>query len=249
MTTLFISDLHLSNERPEKLAMFYEFIAGPAKQVESVYMLGDLFEYWVGDDDNTAPNTDILKALSELPAAGVDLFVMHGNRDFLMGKKFEKMTGAKLLPDPHVISLYGEKTLLMHGDLLCTKDVDYLNFRAMVRNPAWQEGFLAKPLSERLAIAQQLRAASKEAMQNKIPVIMDVEQITVEKTMREYQVNKLIHGHTHRPAVHEFSLDQVDHKPATRTVLGDWYQNENVLICDQNGQKMTSIQEVLKSQA
>lgn len=244
MTTLFISDLHLSNERPEKLAMFYEFIAGPAKQAETVYMLGDLFEYWVGDDDDTAPNPEILNALSELATAGVELFVMPGNRDFLMGEKFEKETGAKLLPDPHVISLYGEQTLLMHGDLLCTKDVDYLKFRTMVRNPAWQQNFLAKPLPERLAIAQQLRAASKEAMQDKIPVIMDVEQVTVEKNMREYQVNKLIHGHTHRPAVHEFSLDN---KPATRTVLGDWYQNENVLICDQNGQKMTSIQEVLKS--
>ena len=243
MTTLFISDLHLSHERPEKLAMFYEFIAGPARNAETIYILGDLFEYWVGDDDDTSPNPEILSALSQLSASNVDLFVMSGNRDFLMGEKFERDAGAKLLPDPHVISLYGEQTLLMHGDLLCTKDVEYLKFRLMVRNPAWQQNFLAKPLAERIAIAQQLRAASKEAMQNKIPVIMDVEQVTVEKYMREHKVNKLIHGHTHRPAVHEFDLDN---KAASRTVLGDWYQNENVLICDQDEQRMTSINDVLK---
>jgi len=242
MTILFISDLHLSDDRPEKLDLFYQFLSGAAQDAEALYILGDLFEALVGDDDNSSPNPEIFKALSALTASGADLFVMAGNRDFLMGKEFEKKTGAVLLPDPHVIDLYGEKTLLMHGDLLCTKDVDYLKFRMMVRNPEWQQQFLSKPLPERLAIAQQMRAASKEAMQDKIPVIMDTEQETVEKYLRDNKITKLIHGHTHRPAVHDFLLDG---NTARRTVLGDWYQNENVLICDKKEQQLTSIYDLI----
>ncbi len=242
MTTLFISDLHLSNDRPEKLELFYQFLSGSAQDAEALYILGDLFEALVGDDDDSPPNPEIFMALSTLTASGVDLFVMAGNRDFLMGKQFEEKTGATLLPDLHIIDLYGEKTLLMHGDLLCTKDVDYLKFRMMVRNPEWQAQFLQKLLPERLAIAQQMRAASKEAMQDKIPLIMDAEQETVEKYLLENNVSKLIHGHTHRPAVHEFDLDG---SPARRTVLGDWYQNENVLICNENDQQLTSIHDLI----
>ena len=242
MTILFISDLHLSQERPEKLDLFYQFLNGPALKADSLYILGDLFEALVGDDDDSPPNPEIFNALSSLTSSGVALYVMPGNRDFLMGKDFELKTGGTLLPDPYVIELCGEKTLLMHGDLLCTKDVDYLKFRLMVRDPEWQQQFLDKPLPERHAIAQQLRTASKEAMKDKIPLIMDVEQKTVEQFMLTHQVNRLIHGHTHRPEVHQFNLDG---KTATRTVLGDWYQNENVLICNDRDQKMVSVQEIL----
>lgn len=242
MATLFISDLHLSIERPDKLDMFYQFIAGPARHIETLYILGDLFEYWVGDDDVTAPNPEILAALSTLSETRTQLFVMPGNRDFLMGEDFEKSSGAKLLPDPYLIDLYGEKTLLMHGDLLCTKDVDYLKFRMMVRNKDWQQQFLAKPLADRLAMAKQMRAASKEAMKDKIPVIMDAEQETVEQFMLTHQVKRLIHGHTHRPAIHKFDLNG---QLATRTVLGDWYQHENVLLCEENQQKLIPLNEIL----
>ncbi len=242
MTTLFISDLHLSNDRPEKLDLFYQFLKGPTQDAEALYILGDLFEALVGDDDDTSPNPEIFNALSSLTVSGVDLFVMAGNRDFLMGKEFEKKTGAVLLPDPHVIDLYGEKTLLMHGDLLCTQDVDYLKFRMMVHNPEWQQQFLGKTLPERLAIAQQMRAASKEAMQDKVPVIMDAELETVEKYLRDHEVTKMIHGHTHRPAIHDFDFDG---NPARRTVLGDWYQNENVLVCNKADQQLTSIYDLI----
>jgi len=242
MTTLFISDLHLSQERPEKLDLFFQFLRRPALDANALYILGDLFEALVGDDDESPPKPEIFNALSLLTASGVALYVMPGNRDFLMGEGFELKTGGKLLPDPYVIELCGEKTLLMHGDLLCTKDIDYLKFRFMVRNPDWQQQFLDKPLPERHKIAQQLRAASKEAMKDKIPLIMDVEQKTVEHFMLTHKVNRLIHGHTHRTAVHQFNLNG---KPSTRTVLGDWYQNENVLICNETDQKIVSVQDTL----
>ncbi len=242
MTTLFISDLHLSQERPEKLELFFQFLKEPALDTEALYILGDLFEALVGDDDDTPPNPGIFKALSELTSTGTPIFVMPGNRDFLMGSEFESKTGATLLPDPYIIDLYGKKTLLMHGDLLCTKDVDYLKFRTMVRDPEWQQQFLKKSLPERLAMAQQMRAASKEAMQNKIPVIMDAEQETVEKYLREHHVSNMIHGHTHRPAIHDFELDGIT---ARRIVLGDWYQNENVLVCKENNQRLISLHDLL----
>ncbi|MFK8067599.1 MAG: UDP-2,3-diacylglucosamine diphosphatase [Gammaproteobacteria bacterium] len=242
MTILFISDLHLSNERPDKLELFFQFIKGPARHVDTLYILGDFFEYWIGDDDLTPPNPDILKALSSLEDAQTKLYVMAGNRDFLMSHEFENITGATLIPDPYIIDLFGEKTLLMHGDLLCTKDVDYLKFRSMVRTPEWQKTFSEKSFEERLAIAKNMRLESKEALKNKIPVIMDVEQKTVELYMKTHEVNFLIHGHTHRPAIHYFNLAGAE---ATRTVLGDWYQNENVLVCEANDQRLVSIQELV----
>ena len=242
MTTLFISDLHLSHERPEKLELFLGFLAGPARQADSLYILGDFFEAWIGDDYSNDAIALVLNSMKQASQAGLKIFVMHGNRDFLLGESFAELSGSTLLPDPFVLDLYGVKTLLMHGDLLCTQDVEYLKFRQMVRNPAWQQDFLSKPIEERLMMAQQLRAASKEAMKDKVPVIMDAEQETIDQFMREHQVFKLIHGHTHRPAVHNFELDA---QPATRTVLGDWYQNENVLICSDQGQQLSSIQSFL----
>ncbi len=242
MGILFISDLHLSEERSDKLALFFEFMNGPARRGETLYILGDLFEVWLGDDDTLLPKPDVLNALKAYSDSGRSLFVMHGNRDFLMGTRFEELTGCTLLPDPCVIDLQGEKTLLMHGDLLCTGDTAYLAFRDQVRHPAWQARVLSKPLAERAALARQMRNQSLQASQQKQEEIMDVEQAAVEQRMREHQVQLLIHGHTHRPAVHEFLLDN---HPAKRIVLGDWYTQESVLVCDGQGRRLMPVSEFI----
>jgi UDP-2,3-diacylglucosamine hydrolase len=239
---LFISDLHLSEERPEKLALFFKFMNGPARRGEALYILGDLFEVWLGDDDTLPPKPEVLAALKAYSDSGRELFVTHGNRDFLMGPRFEELTGCTLLPDPHLIDLHGEKTLLMHGDLLCTGDTEYLAFRSQVRHPAWQAQVLSKSLAERAALARQMRNQSLQASQQKQEEIMDVEQATVEQFMRTHGVQHLIHGHTHRPAAHEFVLDN---RPAKRIVLGDWYTQESVLVCDGQGQRLMPVSEFI----
>lgn len=242
MATLFISDLHLSHERPDKLVLFYQLLSGPALRAEALYILGDLFEVWVGDDDTTPPCPDILAALAAFSHAGAPLRVMHGNRDFLMGSRFESLTGCALLPETSVIDLYGEKTLLLHGDTLCTADLDYQAFRRQVRDPNFQLGFLARPLAERLAMAKQIRNESRMQTSQKEAAIMDVSQEAVEQSMTEHSVLQLIHGHTHRPAIHEFSLNGRD---ARRIVLGDWYQRDIVLLCDERDQKLMAVTELL----
>ncbi|MGH8601596.1 MAG: UDP-2,3-diacylglucosamine diphosphatase [Gammaproteobacteria bacterium] len=234
MATLFISDLHLSEERPDKLALFLEFLSGPARGSEGLYILGDLFEVWLGDDDDTPPIPSILQSLADLQEAKVPLYIMRGNRDFLMGGAFETKTGCTLLPDARLIDLYGSKTLLLHGDTLCTKDVAYQAFRRMVHNPEWQAQALATPLVARRAMAKQLRKESVIAMRGKTPLIMDVDQGAVETALRQHGVYRLIHGHTHRPAVHRFMLDG---RPAERIVLGDWYEEDSVLVCDEQGSR------------
>jgi len=239
LSTLFISDLHLSPERPAIVALFLRFLRERASRAEALYILGDLFEYWIGDDAGLHGEArPLVEALRQLTQAGIPVYVMHGNRDFLLGKRFEQDTGCKLLPDPSVIALYGEPTLLMHGDLLCTDDVDYLKFRAMVRNPQWIDMFLAKPVPERIAMAQQYREVSKAATANKKPEIMDVNPAAVETTLREHQVSHLIHGHTHRPAQHELTING---QPVRRTVLGDWYDQGSVLVCDAGGCTLESL--------
>ncbi|MGH8580771.1 MAG: UDP-2,3-diacylglucosamine diphosphatase [Gammaproteobacteria bacterium] len=244
MTTLFISDLHLSEERPDKLALFLEFLLGPARGSEALYILGDLFEVWLGDDDDTPPIPSILKRLADLQEAKVPLYIMRGNRDFLMGDAFEAKTGCTLLPDARVIDLYGSKTLLLHGDTLCTKDVEYQAFRQMVHNPEWQAQALAAPLAARRAMAKQLRKESVVAMQGKTPLIMDVDQEAVQSTMRQYGAFRLIHGHTHRPAVHRFMLGG---QPAERIVLGDWYEEDSVLVCDEHGSRAMRVAQCIAS--
>jgi len=232
VATLFISDLHLCAERPAITALFLEFLATRARAADALYILGDLFEYWIGDE--AAAQTEhrpVVRGLHELGAAGVPVYVMHGNRDFLMGEDFCRAAGCRLLPDPTRIDLYGTPTLLMHGDTLCTDDVDYLAFRKMVRNEEWQKEFLAKPVGERDAIGREYRAASKISTAGKRPEIMDVTQPAVDAIMRRYQVRHLIHGHTHRPAQHVFALDGAR---AQRFVLGDWYEQGSVLRCDAN---------------
>jgi UDP-2,3-diacylglucosamine hydrolase len=233
MSTLFISDLHLSAERPAITALFLDFLRTRARQAEALYILGDLFEYWIGDDVAQHPDyRPLIAGLRELTNAGVPVFVMHGNRDFLLGAEFEKETGCRLIPDPTVISLYGESTLLMHGDTLCTDDVAYLKFRSMVRNPDWVKMFLDKPIPERIAIVRDYREISKAATATKKPEIMDVNPDAVEVALRTHGVRHMIHGHTHRPAQHTL---QVGSDTVRRTVLGDWYDQGSVLVCDEKG--------------
>ncbi|MEH6568671.1 MAG: UDP-2,3-diacylglucosamine diphosphatase [Halioglobus sp.] len=214
--TLFISDLHLDAARPaitQALAVFLD----QNKLCDSLFILGDLFEAWVGDDDDCDLALEITKLLSDFSSSGPGLYLMQGNRDFLLGERFCTAVGAQLLPDPTVIDLYGKPTLLMHGDSLCTDDVDYQAFRKTARDPKWQADLLNHSLDERRALAKQLRSISKESSSNKAEDIMDVTTHEVHRMMTEQGVKQLIHGHTHRPARHEASS-------GTRWVLGDWDQ-------------------------
>lgn len=242
MATLFLSDLHLSATRPEKLELFYRLLVGPAAHSEGVYILGDLFDLWIGDDDHTEPNRTILQAMMELSMTGVPVYVMHGNRDFLMGKRFLARTNCRLLPDVHIIDLYGRKTLLLHGDILCTKDADYQQFRRKVRDPKWQRLALAIPLFLRKSIAKKMRADALAHSNKKPAAIMDVTQETVESLLTQHRAWQMIHGHTHRPAIHDFWLAG---QPARRIVLGDWYQGDSVLVCDSVRQRLLRVEELL----
>ncbi|MFT6579065.1 MAG: UDP-2,3-diacylglucosamine hydrolase [Zhongshania sp.] len=219
MTTLFISDLHLDETRPDITRAFFEFLHHTAINAKSLYILGDFFEGWIGDDDSSALIEAVRTELSALTKHGVSLYIMHGNRDFLIGDAFCADVGATLLQDPTIISLAGEQTLLMHGDSLCTDDQEYMQFRKMLRNPAWQQDALKKPLEERRAIAKHLRMASSEANSNKAEDIMDVNADAVNSALMEHGCTRLIHGHTHRPYRHQLTINQ---QPAERIVLGDW---------------------------
>lgn len=235
MTTLFISDLHLSTERPQISALFLDFLRQQALNAEALYILGDLFEYWIGDDVIAQPEyAPIVSALRTFTQAGVPLYLMHGNRDFLLGEEFCRATGATLLPDPTLIDLYGQETLLMHGDLLCTDDVEYQAVRTRIRDPRFIQGFLSKPAAERDAVVRDYRAQSKAVTEQKSPQIMDVNTHTVVETMQRHRVQRLIHGHTHRPATHR-------HVCGTRIVLGDWYEQGSVLRCDRDGCTLTAL--------
>ncbi|KAA2285813.1 UDP-2,3-diacylglucosamine diphosphatase [Arenimonas fontis] len=232
MSTLFVSDLHLDPARPEATLAFLGLLAGEARRAEALYILGDLFEAWLGDDDPGEPGAGVCAALTALADSGVPVFLMRGNRDFLFGPRMAERCHATLLPDPCVLSLYGQPTLLMHGDQLCTDDTAYQAFRRQVRDPGWQERFLAQPLEARKAFAAQARAASRAHQQGVSESITDVSPATVEATMCRYGVQRLIHGHTHRPAIHQLLLDG---RPATRIVLGDWYEQASVLRVDTDG--------------
>ncbi len=229
MTTLFISDLHLAADRPEINALFIRFLETQARQAKALYILGDLFEVWFGDDMILPDYQPAITAMKALSDSGVPLYLMHGNRDFFMGETLMQLCGATLLDDPAVIDLEGIPTLLMHGDTLCTDDVEYMKFRAMVRNPQWQAGVLAKSPEERLALAKQFRDMSKAETSNKANDIMDVNQTEVERMFSTQPVQRLIHGHTHRPAIHEF---EVNGENVKRIVLGDWYTQGSVLVCE-----------------
>ena len=236
METLFISDLHLHEERPDITEGFFGFLKDHAYKADSLYILGDFFEAWVGDDLNSPLIQATKKALKELTTHNTTLFIMHGNRDFLIGDEFCRECNATLINDPTLITLEGRSALLMHGDTLCTDDTDYLRFRGMVRNTSWQTEFLAKPLPERLTIAKQLRDQSKESATHKDKYIMDTNQQEVERILGNYNVDLLIHGHTHRPARHIINTHQVD---AERIVLGDWDKLGWYLRVDEEGMALT----------
>ncbi|MFZ5661656.1 MAG: UDP-2,3-diacylglucosamine diphosphatase [Pseudomonadota bacterium] len=231
MTTLFVSDLHLEAERPAITDLFVRFLRERARAARALYVLGDLFEAWVGDDDPAEPGATVARELRALRDAGVPLFFLRGNRDFLLGEAYARRAGMRILPDPAVIVLDGRPVLLMHGDLLCTGDTAYQQFRAQTRDPQWQRQFLAQPLPARVAFAQQARARSQAAQdalkaQGMLEAITDADPATVEETLRRYGIDTLIHGHTHRPAIH--ALD-IDGRPCRRIVLGDWYEQGSVL--------------------
>ena len=221
MPSLFISDLHLTEERPEANERFIELLEGKARGADALYILGDFFESWIGDDDLEAPfNAVIAGLLAELARRGVPVHLMHGNRDFLVGERFCAATGAKLLADPSVHQIEGVRTLLMHGDTLCTDDVDYQNWRRIARSEAWQREFLAKSLAERRRAIVGMREKSKEVVQAKPAEIMDVNDAAVAQAMRAHAVPRLVHGHTHRPGRHALTIDG---RAAERWVLPDWY--------------------------
>lgn len=233
MATYFISDLHLSGERPGINKQFLNFLENEARQAHALYILGDLFEYWIGDEAMAHPDhAPVVAGLKALADTDVPVYIMSGNRDFLIGDQFARETGCRIIPDPVVIDLYGKPVLIMHGDLLCTDDHDYQKLRLMLRDPRWIQDFLSRPVEERIQVAQDIREQSKDAIAGKQAEIMDVNQQTVEEFMSNYNVDTMIHGHTHRPDVHEFS---VNGKNMTRIVLGDWYQSGSALCCDRNG--------------
>ena len=242
MHTLFISDLHLSNERPDKIGLFKKLLEGPARKADALYILGDLFETWAGDDDDTPPHPDIISTLAGYTGSGHKLFVMRGNRDYLMGKDFVHKTGATSLPDQIVIDLYGSKTLLMHGDTLCTKDVKYQVFRRLFNNPFAIKLFLLVPFSIRQKIWHGVRNLTRKTTARKSPYIIDVFPPEVEKVMLASKVNILIHGHTHHEAIHEFELRGTRSR---RYVLGDWYDKDSVLVANKNRLQLMRVEQYL----
>jgi UDP-2,3-diacylglucosamine hydrolase len=238
VTTLFISDLHLDAGEPETIRRFVTFIETEARAAHGLYILGDLFEAWVGDDEDDPRLAPVQASLAELTHAGVPCALMHGNRDFLIGPRFCAATGCRLLGDYERVDLYGSTVLLTHGDLLCTDDTRYMSLRGTLRNPAWQRDFLAKSLAERRKIAADLRQLSAAEIAAKSYDIMDVNQATVENVMREHDVSLLLHGHTHRPAIHQFTLDG---KPAARIVLGAWHESPSIARWDEHGYRLDTL--------
>lgn len=231
--TLFISDLHLSESESHITPLFLNFIRDTAPQADALYILGDLFEYWAGDDDLDTPfHRKITEALHALSSHGTAIFIMHGNRDLLMDQQLAQACHASLLPDPTLLDLYGTPTLLSHGDALCTDDIQYQAFRRQVRDPQWRATFLAQPLARRKAQIEELRSISKSEKQTKSMDIMDVNQEAVAELLRSHNYPRLIHGHTHRPALHQHIVDGTT---CERWVLGDWHTTGNALRCDAAG--------------
>jgi len=229
MARLFVSDVHLDVRAPQAIAQFIEFLSSTAAEAEALYILGDLFEAWVGDDDADPEKARVCGVLRALSARGVACFVMHGNRDFLLGAGFCSRSGCRLLPDPVVTRLGGEQVLLTHGDALCTDDHSYQELRSIVRQDIWQRRYLALPLAQRELLADEARAGSRRHTARSVPTIMDVNAAAVLTAFRVSGVRRMIHGHTHRPGLHSH---EVDGEPAQRIVLGAWYEQGSYLICE-----------------
>ncbi|MDH3899855.1 MAG: UDP-2,3-diacylglucosamine diphosphatase [Gammaproteobacteria bacterium] len=235
---LFISDLHLDPDRPGITRLFLDFLGNRGRDAEAIYILGDLFEAWVGDDDDAPLFRDISSGIKACADSGTSVFVLRGNRDFLLGDQFAGSSGCTLLDDPARIDLFGHAVLLMHGDTLCTDDTDYLAFRHTLRERGWQQGFLGKPIEERRRIAGELRDASRTAGGLKTGAAMDVDHGAVTRVMEDHGVDLLIHGHTHRQAVHNLAIDG---RPATRIVLGSWDTGGNVLEYSPEGYRFEKL--------
>jgi UDP-2,3-diacylglucosamine hydrolase len=223
---LFVSDVHLDTQAPQATAQFLEFLRDQAARAQALYILGDLFEAWVGDDDRDPQKQQVTAALRALGEAGVPCFVLHGNRDFLLGAGFCAHSGCILLNDPVIAEFDGAPVLLTHGDALCTDDHPYQELRSVVRAASWQRRFLALPLAQRELLANEARAGSRRHTARTIPVIMDVNQEAVTAAFRAAGVRRMIHGHTHRPAVHDLVVDGA---PVQRIVLGAWYEQGSYL--------------------
>ncbi len=226
---LFISDLHLHASRPAINELFFRFLQTEATEAADLYILGDLFEYWVGDDqlDHDALARQVADGLGKVADSGVNVWFMHGNRDFLIGARFAAEAGLTILPDPTLITLDKERVLLLHGDTLCTDDVAYQRFRRQARDPKWQSAILAQSYEERVRLASSIRMQSDSEKAGKAEEIMDVALPTVEQVLREHGYPTIIHGHTHRPARHEHS---VDGRTCVRWVLSDWHETSSALI-------------------
>ncbi len=232
MATYFISDLHLSPAQPKVAAGLHTFLSQEAAGADALYILGDFFDAWIGDDDDSEAALTLQQWLIDYVKSGVPVYFIRGNRDFLVGNAFAEKTGCTLMEDQTVIDLYGNRALIMHGDTLCTEDIEYLQFRAMVRDPNWQQNVLSLPLPQRRQMAKDLRAKSQSLNAIKASDIMDVTPDEVKRTMLESKVNLLIHGHTHRPAVHDLSLEG---QAAKRIVLGDWHEQGWMLKATSEG--------------
>jgi UDP-2,3-diacylglucosamine hydrolase len=238
VAALFISDLHIDASRPAITDQFLGFLAAEAVRADALYILGDLFESWVGDDAADPSQAAAIQGIHALTSHGVPCFVMHGNRDFLLAEQFARMSGAQLLPDPLIVTLYGEPVLVMHGDALCTDDRAYQRLRATVREPAWQRQFLGLSIASRRALAGAARVGSRAHTAAVEYAITDVNADSVAAALRGAGTATLLHGHTHRPAIHAL---QVDGRPCTRIVLGDWYDQGSLLRWDQNGPELVSL--------
>ena len=243
MDTLFISDLHLSPERPDKLELFRKLLRGPARRAKTLYILGDLFEqFWAGNDDRTPPAPEIIEELGSLTGSGVLCCFLRGNRELILDPGFEALTGCRVLPDPSLIDLGGARTLIMHGDRLCTRDWSYQCFRAAMESGPIRALYRALPRGMRTRLAHGLRPVMIKTMEFKPPDIVDADHGAIARVLRRHGVTELIHGHTHRPSVHDFTLDG---KPARRIVLGDWYGDPLMLVCRGSHRQLLRVEEYL----
>ena len=239
MSTLFISDLHLQDDQPEIHETLLGFLAGPARHAEALYILGDLFEYWIGDDALSGVARELANHTSQISAAGVQVYFMHGNRDFLLGQDFAGRAGFTLLPESLVVDLHGTPTLLLHGDTLCTDDVKYQAFRRQSRDPQWQAAVLARSIEERIQMAREARDASMQHGQSVSMEIMDVNEAAVLEAFRSSGTQRMIHGHTHRPAHHH--LVSPEGENLERIVLADWYAKGSYLEVSAEGARSVSL--------
>lgn len=236
--TVFLSDVHLDPSRPEVTAQLSAFLQALPETTEQLYIVGDLFEAWIGDDAPGEAGEHMMHALKTVTDRGVRGYFTHGNRDFLIGDEFARRTGLELLPDERVIDCYGTQVLLLHGDTLCTDDTDYQTLRATLRNPEFQANLLGMSVPQRLELAQQLRSASAAEMSNKTEDIMDANEAAVADALTRHQVDYMLHGHTHRPCVHRFNVNE---RRCQRVVLGDWFDQGSVAFWSESGFELQSL--------